>query len=248
MLRDLPPSDDPALRSLLEPRPIAAPLFFLSFRVLRLAMPRVSISGVEHLPAQGPYIICPNHQSYVDPFVINSVLPFRIFKQLFFVGAAEYFEHAVTRWLARLGNLVPVDPDANLVPAMKASAFGLTHGKILMLFPEGERSIDGTVKRFKKGGAILARHQRVPIVPVAIRGAFEMWPRNRSFNWASIVPFSGYRVRIAIGPPLAIAEDESYGDAATRLRDAVERLWLSLSEETRSDRERREEASSKQNA
>ena len=53
---------------------------------------------------------------------------------------------------------LPVDPDANLVPAMKAGAFGLAHGKILMLFPEGERSIDGTVKRFKKGAPILAQH------------------------------------------------------------------------------------------
>ena len=81
-----------------------------------------------------------------------------------------------------------------------------------------------------------------------IRGAFEMWPRNRSFNWASVAPFSGYRVRIAIGPPLVIAEDESYADAATRLRGAVERLWHGLSEETRSDSERREKTSSKQNA
>ncbi len=158
---------------------------------MRLVVPKLTVSGADHLPARGPYIICPNHQSYIDPFIINGVLPYGILKQLFFVGAAEYFETSVTSWLAKQANLVPVDPDANLVPAMKAGAFGLAHGKILMLFPEGERSIDGTVKRFKKGGPILARHQRVPIVPVAIRGAFEIWPRNRSFNWRALLPFSG---------------------------------------------------------
>ena len=123
---------------------------------------------------------------YVDPFLLTSVLPYHVFRQLFLVGAAEYFESPITRWLARLGNLIPVDPDANLVPAMKAGAFGLTHRKVLILFPEGERSIDGTVKRFKKGAPILSRHLNVAMVPVSIRGAYDMWPRNRTFNWRSL--------------------------------------------------------------
>ena len=248
MLRDLPPTDDPVLGSLLQPRPVASPVFYLFFRTLRIVVPKLTVTGRHHLPARGPYIICPNHQSYIDPFIINGVLPYGILKQLFFVGAAEYFETSVTSWLAKQANLVPVDPDANLVPAMKAGAFGLAHGKILMLFPEGERSIDGTVKRFKKGGPILARHQRVPIVPVAIRGAYEIWPRNRSFNWRALLPFSGARVRIAIGPPLTIGETESHTDAANRLRDIVEQLWLGLSEDQRPDQQRAENASSKQNA
>ncbi len=61
---------------------------------------------------------------------------------------------------------------------MKAGAFGLAHGKVLILFPEGERSIDGTVKKFKKGSPILARHLGVPIVPVALKGVYELWPRT----------------------------------------------------------------------
>ena len=105
-------------------------------------------------------------------------------------------------WVARKIHCVPVDPDSNLVPAMKAGAFGLAHGKVLMLFPEGERSIDGTVKRFKKGSAILSRHMRVPVVPVAIKGAYEAWPRGRSFNWRGVLPWSRSRVRIEFGDPI----------------------------------------------
>ena len=131
---------------------------------------------------------------------------------------------------------MPVDPDANLVPAMKAGAFGLAHGKILMLFPEGERSIDGTVKRFKKGAPILARHQGVPIVPVAIQGAFEIWPRNRSFNWRALVPFGGAPRPDRDRSTSDVGETESHADAANRLRDAVEQLWLGLSEDQRPDR------------
>ncbi len=124
------------------------------------------------------------------------VLPFRVFKNLFFVGAVEYFETPLSRWFARLANLVPVDPDSNLIPAMQAGAFGLTHGKVLVLFPEGERSIDGTVKKFKKGAPILSQHLGVPIVPVAIKGVHELWPRGRGLNWSLVWPWSGHRISI----------------------------------------------------
>ena len=179
LLRDLPPASDPVLSGLLEKRPIAAPLMHLAARLLRAMLFRVEISGLEHLPANGAFIISPNHQSYLDPFMLCAKLPYRAFENLFFVGAVEYFETPLTRWFARIANLVPVDPDSNLVPAMQAGAFGLAHGKVLVLFPEGERSIDGTVKKFKKGAPILAQHMRVPIVPVAIKGVFELWPRGR---------------------------------------------------------------------
>ena len=108
------------------------------------------------------------------------VLPWRIFRQVFFVGASEYFETPFMRWFARQANVVPVDPDASLVPAMQAGGFGLRHGRVLVLFPEGERSIDGTVRTFKKGAAILSTHLSAPIVPVALDGIFEVWARNRA--------------------------------------------------------------------
>ena len=228
LLRDLPPENDPVLSGLLEKRPIAAPLMHLAARCLRALLFRVEISGVENLPSSGAFIISPNHQSYLDPFMLCAKLPYRTFENLFFVGAVEYFETPLTRWFARIANLVPVDPDSNLVPAMQAGAFGLAHGKLLVLFPEGERAIDGTVKKFKKGAPILAQHMRVPIVPVAIKGVFELWPRGRSFNWRLIRLLSRHRVRIAIGEPMSFAESADYNQTATELRDRVEKMWLLL--------------------
>ncbi|MEP7118387.1 MAG: lysophospholipid acyltransferase family protein, partial [Acidobacteriota bacterium] len=145
--------------------------------------------------------------------------------QLFVVGAAEYFQTPLMSWVARQINLVPVNPDASLVPAMRAGAFGLTHGKVLLLFPEGERSIDGSVKRFKKGAPILARELGVPIVPVSLRGIFELWPRTQGINWRLVWPWSGHRVRIRIGVPFTVRAGESDADSAVRLRDAVDALW-----------------------
>jgi long-chain acyl-CoA synthetase len=229
ILEELPAKDDPELGPLLRRRTFAAPIIFVLLRLLRLLFFRVRVAGLEKLPASGPYIISPNHQSYVDPFVLCGVLPYRVFKDLFFVGAVEYFETPLTRWVARTANLVPVDPDSNLVPAMKAGAFGLAHGKILMLFPEGERSIDGTVKKFKKGAPILAQHLGVPIVPVALKGIYEWWPRNQAINWRLVAPWSGHRASIEIGEPIRLAETASYTDSATALRERVNAMWTALS-------------------
>jgi long-chain acyl-CoA synthetase len=225
LLRDLPPATDPVLGGLLESRPVAMAVMFVLSRVVRRVLGRARVSGLEQLPASGAFIISPNHQSYLDPLFVGGVLPYRVWRRLFYVGAVEYFETPFTRWFARTINLVPVDADSNLVPAMQAGAFGLSHGKVLMLFPEGERSVDGTVKKFKKGAPILAQHLGVPIVPVAIKGIHELWPRNRPLNWRLMLPFSGHRVTVAFGEPMTFAEKASYADSTAQLRATVDGMW-----------------------
>jgi long-chain acyl-CoA synthetase len=201
---------------------------------------RVDMSGTDLLPTSGAFVISPNHQSYFDVFLLVAALPYRVFRTLFFVGASEYFQTRLTRWLARQLNVIPVDPDASLVPAMQAGAFGLRHHKVLVLFPEGERSIDGTVRTFKKGAAILAEHLDVPIVPVAIDGAYELWPRNRPINWRVLRPWRRPRVMIAFGDPIrpaaepalagvaAAAPAAAYTAMTARLKSAVEGMWTEI--------------------
>lgn len=228
LLGDLPPATDPVLGRLLESRPVMSRVLWAAARLLGKLIGRVHVEGLEHLPAQGPYLLCPNHQGYLDPFILCSVLPYHVFRQMFIVGAAEYFESGPMQWVAHQINLVPVDPDAALVPAMKAGAFGLSRGRILLLFPEGERSIDGTVKRFKKGATILASHVGVPIVPVALKGIWEMWPRTRPIDWRYVGPLRSHKVRVAFLPPVTVPPGESYGDAAARLRGVVDAKWQRL--------------------
>jgi long-chain acyl-CoA synthetase len=228
LLGELPGVDDPVLGRLLRPRVVVTLVLWIAARVFARILTRVRVDGLQHLPANGPYLICPNHQGYLDPFVLCGVLPYRVMRRMFVVGAAEYFETPLMRWMARQINLVPVDADASLVPAMKAGAFGLAHGRILLLFPEGERSIDGSVKRFKKGAPILAKHLSVPIVPVALKGLWEMWPRTRPIDWRYVGVWRPHHVRIAIGPPLVVGEDEANGDAAANLRTVVDGMWQKL--------------------
>jgi long-chain acyl-CoA synthetase len=229
------PDGDLRLPTLLRPRPLFSRVMFLLMKCIYLSVRllfRLRVSGREHLPERGPFLLCPNHQSYLDPFLLVSALPFRLFREIFFVGAGEYFATPLTRWLARSLRVVPIDPDLKLVKAMQAGAFGLRRGRILILFPEGERSIDGTPKAFKKGVAILSAHLQVPIVPVALDGLFEVWPRGR--------PIQGLnQVSLRFGPPLSpassppptagLAEREvCYAAGAARLRDCVVEMWKGL--------------------
>lgn len=232
------PEDDPLLQGLLEPHSATMASLFLGARLLR-ALGRVlfglRITGEENFPREGAFLLSPNHQGFLDMFLLAGALPWQVFRRMFFVGASEYYATPLRLRVARAVHVVPVDPDANLVRAMQAGAFGLRHGKMLVLFPEGERSVDGEIKTFKKGAAILSLHLRAPIVPVAIRGSFEFWPRARGFQWRRCLPGAG-RIRIAIGTPLPPPEplpadsdrrdaEARYAAATERLRGTVSAIW-----------------------
>jgi long-chain acyl-CoA synthetase len=204
--------------------------FFLTLRAMALfsrVFFRFRSSGVENLPKSGAFLICPNHQSYIDAFVVLSALPWPIFRRLFFVGASEYFESPVMRRFARATNIVPVDANANLVRALQAGAAGLALGKILVLFPEGERSIDGELKPFRKGAAVLASQLNVPIVPVALDGLWQIWPRSRGFQWGALVPGRSAPVRLAFGPPIRVTPGDET-ETAAELRRSLEATFLKI--------------------
>jgi long-chain acyl-CoA synthetase len=205
---------------------VRALLFFVVMRALRPFL-RVRAYGVDHLPAKGPYILSPNHQSYLDPFVLVSALPFRAIRNCFAVGAAEYYQTPFMKRVAHFTNVIPVDADSNLESAMKAGAAGLRLGKVLILFPEGERSIDGELKPFRKGAAILSAHLDAPIVPVAMDGLFPLWPRSRSFQSRHLLPGSGLRVPLEFGAPLTVDRGR-YAEGTAALRAGVERMFLAM--------------------
>jgi long-chain acyl-CoA synthetase len=243
LLQNLP-DKEPALQNVTRPKPLFSLFEFAVLKLMYAAMwllLGLRVKDRANLPAQGPYLICPNHQSFLDAFVLMAALPYRVMKQVFFVGASEYFQSPVMAWFTREINCVPVDPDANLTKAMQAGAFGLSAGKILVLFPEGERSIDGEVKKFKKGAAILSVNRKAPIVPVALDGIFEIWPRGRGFKWRALVPTflggSAARISVRFGPPLPPPDElppavtfsqaeAHYSSAAERLRGTVAHMLV----------------------
>ena len=155
-----------------------------------------------------------------------SAVPWPIFRRLFFVGASEYFASPMMSRFARATNIVPVDSNTNLMRALQAGAAGLRLGKVLVLFPEGERSIDGELKPFRKGAAVLGSQLNVPIVPVALDGLWQIWPRSRGFQWKALLP-GGSPVRLAFGEPIHVTPgDESATNV--ELRRSLEALFLRI--------------------
>lgn len=183
-----------------------AGVFFRVFLSLRY-------SGVKKLPPNLPFILCPNHQSFLDGPLIISTLPTRAIDNIFILGYTDYWRGAVMGYLGKLSRIVAIDPNSNLLRAMQVGAAGLRKNRVLLVFPEGTRTIDGRLTEFKKGAAILASELKVPIVPVALKGAFEMWPRGGKFRL--------HPVEVHFGDPIDPARFETAPDPYTALNDAL---------------------------
>jgi long-chain acyl-CoA synthetase len=195
-------------------------------RYLCQALYRIQVNGIEKLPENQPFIFSPNHQSFMDAPLVMSYFPFRIFRKMFYVGTSEIFGKGIRRRIGHSLRLIAIDPDANLVSAMRAGAYGLRRGEALVLYPEGERSISGEPRAFKKGAAILATHAQVPIVPVAIDGFERAWGRGRGIRL-----FQTLQIRVGEPiepPPAANASEKAYEALTQELRQKVMDMWLDL--------------------
>ncbi len=214
---------------LVQPQPISAAFWYLVSRLIQvIALDRfhLQVRGIDNLPKNSAFIISSNHQSYLDPPILGSVFPREVFEKVFAVGTSEIFGEGFMLRLARSLRIIVVDPDANLIPAMRAGAFGLRQGRPLILYPEGERSIDGTPKIFKKGAAILSIHMQVPIVPVAIEGFYEAWPRNKTFQ--KFAPLKMVFGSPILPPPESEASEAAYEKLTAELKARVVGMWEQL--------------------
>ncbi|MFN0122173.1 MAG: AMP-binding protein [Blastocatellia bacterium] len=225
--------DPPDIQPVLQRRPLFDFCAIALLRLLRLAarllfgMEVTGLENLRHTPR--PFLICPNHQSYLDALILSSLYPAELLRNGFHIGYADYFSGPLTARLARLLRIVPVDADTHLLRAMRAGAAGLRAGHALTLYPEGQRSIDGELMEFHKGAAILAAELPCPIVPVALDGLHRAWPRGARFPHPA-------KVRIRIGAPMdtnRTADDaddvekddeEKYAQLTARLRACIQRM------------------------
>jgi long-chain acyl-CoA synthetase len=169
-------------------------------RMISRLLFRTRIIGAENLPLRGrPYIIAPNHVSFLDPLLLGVSFPWEVARDACYLGWSDYFRSGSGRRFARRYHIFPVDVGRNLVRALQLGAASLALGRILVVFPEGERSLDGRLQEFKRGTALLTRHTGAPVVPAAILGAFEAWPRGRS------LPRPG-QIQLVFGPPVDFRE------------------------------------------
>jgi long-chain acyl-CoA synthetase len=183
-------------------RLLAAVLFALN-RALLYGLFRLKVEGREHLPKEGPYLLAPNHASYLDPFALGAAMSWAQLRHLYWAGwTGLLFRGPLTRLFSRAARVLPVDPERGLTSTLPLAVAALERGNALCWFPEGARSTDGRMHRFLPGAGLLLERTGAPAVPVFIGGSFDAWPPGRRLP----------RLRpllVRFGRPLSFAAEEA---------------------------------------
>jgi 1-acyl-sn-glycerol-3-phosphate acyltransferase len=147
-------------------RPILVPLFRFAWRI--------RCEGLENLPSEGPAVVCANHVSVLDSFILPSVLPRRIT----YVGKAEYLQSWKTRTLFPALGMIPIDRSGgeSSKRALDEAAALLGRGELFGIYPEGTRSRNAKLHKGHTGPARLALRTGAPLVPVGIVGTNRIQP------------------------------------------------------------------------
>ena len=195
---------------------------FLCWLLMKLLY-RLQCSGAHHVPRTGPIIYVSNHQSHFDPVLVGIPVGDRPFS-----GIARHtlFNSKILAWVMHGIGAIELKRGESDTAAMKLALEELEAGRCVMLFPEGTRTRDGALGEFKRGVMLLIKRapERTRIVPVAIEGAFDVWPIELDR------PRLTGRIAVGVGRPWRRDELLSSGpdEALNLIRNAIETMRLSL--------------------
>ena len=128
-----------------------------------------------------PQIFVSNHQSFVDALVLGALIPAKIQKKTFFLAINWYFKKGIMKYVADNGNIILVDIDKNVKETVEEIALHIKNGKNVLIFPEGARTKNGKVGKFKKVFAIIAKELNVNVQCLGIKGGYEAYSRFMKF-------------------------------------------------------------------
>jgi glycerol-3-phosphate dehydrogenase (NAD(P)+) len=183
-------------------RGLLQPFFHLYFRLSRI--------GREHVPQDGPMIIAANHRSFLDPFVIGTLVR----RPVYFVAKTELFHKPLVAWFLNSLGAFPIDRGNADGDAMAAAREILQRGDVVVIFPEGTRIRPGALGIPKRGVGRLALETGAPVVPVAVIGT-----ETVRKGWR-IRP---HKVRIRCGSPLTFPKVEN--PSRELARAVTDRIW-----------------------
>jgi long-chain acyl-CoA synthetase len=171
-------------RRWLEPRPlfirILGSCLLALNRGLMRSLFRLRVRGEHRLPQKGPFILTPNHASYLDPLAVGAALPRHALNRTYWGGwTAVMFANPLMRLVSRAVRVMPIDPKGGPLSSVAFAVAAVKQGYNLTWFPEGGRSPDGKLKRFRPGIGLAVSAQPVPLVPVWIDGAYEALPLGK---------------------------------------------------------------------
>ena len=191
------------------------PLHAKLFKVFLKFNNRLKIVGEKNVPKKGPFIIAPNHQSFLDGPIVSSGLSYKTLRNSYFFATEQHVKHPVVKALAKRNNIIIMEK-RNLKNSILKLSEVLKLGKNVVIFPEGSRSYDGEMVPFKKTFAILSKELNVPVVPVCIRGAYDVLPRGS--KW--IKPKT---IEVEYLEPIMPESGDTYDSLSDKVRDSIQR-------------------------
>jgi 1-acyl-sn-glycerol-3-phosphate acyltransferase len=177
----------------------------------------------ERMINHGPVILAANHQSYLDPPFAGSASD----RAIYFLARRSLLDGAVLGWLLPKLNVIPVDSDSGKDrTALKALIRILKAGEGTLVFPEGQRTLDGELQPALPGLGLVIAKTMAPVVPIRIFGAYAAWPAGQ--KWPHCRP-----VTVVVGEPIFFtaadlepAGKDLYARLSQRVMDAITSLTI----------------------
>jgi 1-acyl-sn-glycerol-3-phosphate acyltransferase len=179
-------------------------------------------TGGQYVPATGPLLLLSNHQSFMDPLLLGVALPRYV---TYLTRETLHKNQILSRMMSSLGS-IPIDHRGFSREGLQQTLDALNNGACVGVFPEGERTHDGTLEPFKPGISLLIKRTSALIVPAGIAGAYAAWSRHRKFPRLAPLfrPPTDATIAISIGRPIDPAKYEkvSREEMLDDLRRAVQ--------------------------
>ena len=155
------------------------------------AVCRFDVKGLENIPSDGPFILVANHQSFLDPIIVQTICR----RPLHTLAKSTQFSGRFMGWAMPRVNAIPTRRYRVEPQAVRVVLRSLAEGKAVGIYPEGERSWDSGMQPFRRGTIRLLLKAGVPVVPCGVAGAYDVWPR-----WSKTIRRA--RVRVEFGEPI----------------------------------------------
>lgn len=165
---------------------------FGAWAIRRLAR-EIVVEGVERVPRDGAVILIGNHISWLDPIFLACWLTPATGRAINWMGKAEALRWPLVGAFLRVNGVFGVRRGTADLEAFRLAEGVLRSGHVLGIYPEGTRSRDGKIGTFRDGAALLALRSGAAVVPVAVSGTDELWPRG------ALLPRRAGSIRMAFG-------------------------------------------------
>ena len=185
---------------------------------IELFLHRIRVEGRENVPPGG-CLIASNHVSFMDPTTVG----WAVAREIYYLGRKSLFKPPFWSRLLPMVNVLPIDRDGHDIAGLRRIIKMLKEGHAVLLFPEGTRSVDGTIQPAEPGAGLVALKAGAPILPVRVFGTYESLSRH-------VKRLRFHPIRVVIGKPYRPAilegrkEKESYGLVAQEMMDRISAL------------------------